>query len=70
MEKEDIEKIYSRFYQVDKSHSGEGSGLGLSIVKRIIELSSGTINIKSEKNKGTKILIKLPKIKKEENIEI
>lgn len=70
MEKEDIEKIYSRFYQVDKSHSGEGSGLGLSIVKRIIELSSGTIDIKSEKNKGTKILIALPKIKKEEKIEI
>ena len=70
MKKEDIEKIYSRFYQVDKSHSGEGSGLGLSIVKRIIELSSGAIDIKSEKNKGTKILIKLPKIKKEENIEI
>ena len=60
MEKEEVEKIFSRFYQIDKSHSGEGSGLGLSIVKRIIELSNGTINIESSKNKGTTIIIELP----------
>ena len=60
MEKEEVEKIFSRFYQIDKSHSGEGSGLGLSIVKSIIELSNGTINIESSKNKGTTIIIELP----------
>ncbi len=70
MEQDEIEKIYSRFYQVDKSHSGEGSGLGLAIVKRIIELSNGKIEINSQKNKGTKITITLPMKEKEDKIVI
>lgn len=70
MTEEEIENIYSRFYQVDKSHSGEGSGLGLSIVKRIIELSKGSINVKSIKNTGTEFLIELPKKEKENKIII
>ena len=36
--KEECEKIFDRFYQIDKTHSGKGAGLGLAIVKRIIEL--------------------------------
>lgn len=60
MKEDDIEKVFERFYQIDKSHSEEGSGLGLAIVKRIIELSKGEIEIKSKENKGTSVIIKLP----------
>lgn len=60
MDEKEKEKIFDRFYQIDKSHSEKGSGLGLAIVKRIIELSSGNINIESQKGKGTSITVKLP----------
>ena len=66
MNKEEVQKIFSRFYQIDKSHSSEGNGLGLAIVKRIIELSEGTIEVSSEENIGTTMTIKLP-IKEETN---
>jgi two-component system phosphate regulon sensor histidine kinase PhoR len=57
------DRIFERFYRVDKSRSKEtgGTGLGLSIVKHIAELYDGTIDIKSSKNKGTEITIKFPK---------
>lgn len=59
---EDRDRIFERFYRVDKSRSKEtgGTGLGLSIVKHIVEIYDGTINIQSEKDKGTKIIIKIP----------
>ncbi len=60
MPEEEQEKVFERFYQVDKSHSKEGSGLGLAIVKSIIELSEGKIEIKSKEGKGTEIVVKLP----------
>ncbi len=58
---EHIDRIFERFYRVDKSRSKEtgGTGLGLSIVKHITELYDGTIDIKSS-NTGTIIIIKLP----------
>ena len=55
MKEEELEKVYDRFYQIDRSHSKEGSGLGLAIVKRIVELSEGKIEIKSKENKGTTV---------------
>lgn len=39
------EKIFDRFYQINESHSQIGADLGLSIVKRIIELSEGKIKV-------------------------
>lgn len=60
MKEEELEKVYDRFYQIDKSHSKEGSGLGLAIVKRIVGLSEGKIEIKSKENKGTTVTVKLP----------
>ena len=60
MNKEEIKKFFSRFYQIDKSHSSEGNGLGLAIVKRIIELSEGTIEVSSKENVGTLIKVNLP----------
>ncbi len=52
--------IFDKFYQGDKSHILEGNGLGLSIVKRIVELCQGDISVKSEKEKGTTFQIILP----------
>ena len=56
------ERIFERFYRVDKSHSREvgGTGLGLSIVKHGVKLHNGRINIDSKPEKGTKISITFP----------
>lgn len=53
-------KIFERFYQGNTSHSSEGSGLGLSIVKRILELNGGEIRVKSSPSQGASFLVKLP----------
>lgn len=58
--KEAISKIFDRFYQVDISHATKGNGLGLTIVKKIIELHLGTITCESVVSKGTKFKIVLP----------
>ena len=60
---EDQGRIFERFYRVDKSRSKEtgGTGLGLSIVKHIVAYYHGSIDIKSEINKGTEITVILPK---------
>lgn len=54
--------IFERFHQVDKSltRSHEGSGIGLSIVKSLVELHEGNITVKSEYKKGTEFIIELP----------
>lgn len=53
MNEETSRRIFDRFYQGDTSHSTEGNGLGLSLVKRVIELAGGTIQVDSEPEKGT-----------------
>ncbi|WP_249598875.1 sensor histidine kinase [Peribacillus frigoritolerans] len=54
--------IFERFYKADlaRERSKSGSGLGLSIVKKIIEMHEGTISVKSELEKGTTFTILLP----------
>ena len=60
MSEETKARIFERFYQGSNSHSEEGSGLGMSIVKRILDLTGGKIQIKSSPDQGTSFLIKLP----------
>ena len=61
--KEELPYIFDRFYRADKSRNRQsgGSGLGLSIVKYLIESHNGTIKINSELSKGTEVLISIKK---------
>ena len=53
------DKVFERFFRVDKSHSKQpgGTGLGLSIVKHAVQYHHGKITLESEQNKGTKISV-------------
>lgn len=61
--KEHRERIFERFYRVDKSHSKErgGTGLGLSIVKHGALLHGSKVSVESEEGKGTKISMQFPR---------
>lgn len=57
---EDKNSIFERFYKGDKSRSKDGNGLGLVIVKKIVELSNGKIYFKSELGQGSTFTVELP----------
>lgn len=64
MNEETKSHVFDKFYQGDVSHTVEGNGLGLTMVKKIIELHKGSIDINSSPNKGTIISVELPLVEK------
>lgn len=57
---EAIPHIFEKFYQADHSHASKGNGLGLSLVKKIVERSGGRVSVSSVVGKGTTFTVTLP----------
>lgn len=66
IEKKNIDKIFDKFYRIESfsTRQTEGCGLGLTIVKRFIEVLNGEISVTSEVGKGSEFTVKIPRVSK------
>ena len=60
MSQEELKMVFQKFYRGKETQNIPGTGLGLSLIKNIIEVHKGKVSIESKKGKGTTITIILP----------
>lgn len=60
MSEAELKRIYDKFYQADSSHKVEGNGLGLALVKKIMDITGAKIEVESEKGKGSTFSVLFP----------
>ena len=59
MDDETKKRMFEKFYQADQSRAAEGNGLGLSLVKRILDLENGQIEVESSPGRGARVMVEL-----------
>ena len=57
IDEEAIKFIFNKFYQTDTSHKSDGNGLGLSLVKKIVDLCNGSIMVENKENSGCRFTV-------------